>query len=199
MTQIPPPPVAPPPPGAYGAPGVPAPAPKTSGMAIASLICGLLGFCTVGITGLVAIVLGVLGIRQRNVSGKPMAIIGLILGILSVGMWGLFGTGIFALVKGTQPQRDLARQFITDLSAGNIDAAHAATDGTISREEVEALSKTVQAWGPVTDTTFVGVSAEPGRTQVAGSVTFDKTPKGFEAVVVKQTDGTYKISGVHFK
>jgi hypothetical protein len=62
-----------------------------------------------------------------------LAIAGLILGVLSLGLWTLFGGGIFALFKGTEAQREVARQFITDLAAGNVDAAEAATDGTIAR------------------------------------------------------------------
>jgi hypothetical protein len=119
--------------------------------------------------------------------------------VLSLGLWTLFGGGIFALVKGTAPQRDLARQFITDLAAGNVDAAEAATDGTIARAQLEDWSQTMQGWGALNDTTVVGVSAEPGKTQIAGSATFGSTPRGFEAVVLKQDDGSYKINDLNFK
>ena len=74
-----------------------------------------------------AIVLGALGIRKANdpqvASGKGMAITGLVLGILSLGMWTLFGGGIFALIKGTSAQREVARQVVTDLAAGNVTAS----------------------------------------------------------------------------
>ena len=56
-----------------------------------------------------------------------------------------------------------------------------------------------QGWGKLNDTTIMGVSAEPGKTQVAGSATFGTTPKTFEALVLKQPDGSYKVSGLNFK
>src|SRR5687767_4979964 len=179
MTQIPP--TGPPPPQyPPGTPGQPygAPAPrKSNGPATASLVCGILG-CVPFITSLAAVVLGIVGIRKArdpNVGGKGLAIAGLILGILGLGTWGLFGGGIFALVKGTEAQREVARQFIKDVSAGNIDAALAQTNGNIPREGIEELSAQMKAWGPLNDTTIVGVSAEPGKTQVAGSATFGST------------------------
>ena len=198
MSQFPPPPPSQQmPPAAY-----PAPAPRrTNGAAVASLVCGILG-CIPFVTGLAAIVLGIFGIKKAKdpqVGGKGLAIAGLILGVLSVGIWTLFGGGIWALIKGTEAQREVARQFITDLAAGNVDAAQAQTDGSIPREDLEKLSKTMQGWGKLNDTTIMGVSAEPGKTQVAGSATFGTTPKTFEALVLKQPDGSYKVSGLNFK
>ena len=190
------------PPAGYPAAGYPAPAPRrTNGAAVASLVCGLI-FCIPFVTGLAAIVLGIFGIKKAKdpmVGGKGLAIAGLILGVLSVGIWTLFGGGILALVKGTEAQRDVARQFITDLAAGNVDAAQANTDGTISREQLEDWSKTMQGWGKLNDTTIVGVSAEPGKTQIGGSATFGTTPRGFEAIVLKQPDGVYKVSDLTMK
>jgi hypothetical protein len=116
-----------------------------------------------------------------------------------LGGWVLFGGGVFALIKGTEAQRDVARQFITDLAAGNVDAAMAQTDGSIPREDLAKLSETMQGWGKLSDTTIMGVSAEPGKTQIAGSATFGTTPKAFEALVLKQPNGSYKVTGLNFK
>ena len=202
MTQIPP--TAPPqyPPGMPGQPYGAAPAPqKSNGPAIASLVCGILG-CVPFITSLAAVVLGIVGIKKTKdprVGGKGLAIAGLILGVLGLGMWGLFGGGIFALIKGTETQREVARQFLKDLSAGNIEAAMAQTNGGIPREDVEKLAEQMKAWGPMSDATILGVSAEPGKTQVGGAVTFGTQAKAFEAVVVKMSDGSYKVAGMHFQ
>lgn len=206
MSQIPPPPfnpgMPPPPAGQYGQPYSPMAPRRTNGMAIASLVCGFLGFCVPFLLGLVAVILGALGIRKANdpqvASGKGLAITGLILGILSLGMWTLFGGGIFALIKGTAPQRDIARQVVTDLAAGNVSAASANTEG-LSTEELDKLSTTMKSWGALTDTTVFGVAAEPGKTQVTGVAKFGQTAKSFQAVVVKGADGKLKVTQLHFQ
>src|SRR6266550_1464930 len=66
---------------------------KASGAAIAALIFGILG-CVPLITGLIAIVCGFIGIRTTRdprYSGRGMAVAGLILGLLSVVIWGVVG------------------------------------------------------------------------------------------------------------
>ena len=70
----------------------PAAAPKTSGMAIASLVCGIVGFCTVGVGGLVGIVLGIVAIKKINgsggaLAGRGLSIGGIILSIVSLIAW----------------------------------------------------------------------------------------------------------------
>jgi hypothetical protein len=194
------PPMAPPPYGQQGYPGgMPGPR-KSNGAAIASLILGILG-CVPFITGILAVILGIVGIKagsdpQRG--GKGMAIAGLLLGVLSIGLWSLFGGGIYALVKGTTPQRELTRQFITNLASGNVAAAEAQADG-MTTDELNDIAVEMNGWGGLKDTTIVGISAEPSRTQVVGAAVFGTKSKEFEAEVVKQPDGTYKIASFHFK
>jgi hypothetical protein len=87
----------------YGAPGYGVPVqqgPKTSGLAIASLVLGVLWICGVG--SLIAVVLGAValgGIKKSKgmLTGKGMAIAGLVLGVL-----GLLGTATFWIVAVTQ-------------------------------------------------------------------------------------------------
>ena len=102
-------------------------------------------------------------------------------------------------MKGTSPQRELTRSFIGNLASGNVSAAEAQTDGTFSAEQLNSLAVQMKAWGPLKDTTVVGISAEPSRTQVVGSAMFGSTTKQFEAVVLKQPDGSYKITSFHFQ
>lgn len=64
---------------------------NTSGLAIASLICGILGFVTLGLAGLPAVITGHLSLSQIKKSagalgGKGMAIAGLIMGYLGFGI-----------------------------------------------------------------------------------------------------------------
>lgn len=63
--------------------------PKVSGLAIASLICGLLGFLTVGLCGIAGVITGHMAISAINrsggaLSGRGMSIAGLVTGYLSV-------------------------------------------------------------------------------------------------------------------
>ena len=156
MSQYPQPPMSPPP-GGYGAPPPTTPyggyqAPRgpsrSNGAAIGSLICGLL-FCIPYVTSLVAIILGIVGVRnarEPNTGGKGMSIAGIVLGVLGLGMWVLFAGGIFALIKGTEAQREVARQVVKDLAAGNVDAAGANTDPAgLPPEELETLSSQMRS------------------------------------------------------
>jgi prepilin-type processing-associated H-X9-DG protein len=81
--------------------------PKTSGLAIVALVCGLLGVCTLGIGAILGIVLGAVASSQikksgGQVTGRGMAIAGIILGVLSIlvliALVVLAGVGMFAAV-----------------------------------------------------------------------------------------------------
>ena len=80
MTQAPPEaPSSPPPPAG----------PKTSGLAIASLVCGIAGFCTGGLAGIVGLILGIvalcgIGKSQGQRKGKGLAIAGIVVSIVSL-------------------------------------------------------------------------------------------------------------------
>jgi len=80
------------------------PATKTSGLAIASLVCGIAGFCTVGLGGIAGIILGVMGlgrIRQSvgQIGGRGIAIAGIITSIVSLLAWAILAA-ITALFVG---------------------------------------------------------------------------------------------------
>lgn len=78
------------------------PEPKTNGLALASMICGIAGCCVGPIVGIAAIVLGAIGLSQINkepdkFTGKGMAITGIIMGILGIIWYILFIILYFAL------------------------------------------------------------------------------------------------------
>jgi hypothetical protein len=190
------PPMAPPPYGQQGYPGgMPAPS-KANGAAIASLVFGILG-CIPFITGVIAIILGIVGIKVASKperGGRGMAIAGLILGLISIASWGMMGGVFWGIWSQTAPQRELAKAFVTDLAAGNLDAAEGKTDGSIPREDLDSYSQQMKKWGALQRTTFFAVNAEPGHTRVGGSAMFgSNTAKAFEAEIVKQPDGSYKV------
>lgn len=59
--------------------------PPPSGMATASMVCGILGFITCGLTSLLAVIFGHVGeaqTRDNRMAGRGQAITGLVLGYL---------------------------------------------------------------------------------------------------------------------
>lgn len=87
-------------PGAVRAPPVPAsgpsparpPAASVSGLAVAALVCGLLGFCTAGTTALLGLVLGLAGLRkirrsQGRLAGRGLAKAGLGFSAVALAVW----------------------------------------------------------------------------------------------------------------
>src|SRR4051794_21207180 len=58
------------------------PTAQTSGLAIASLVCGILGWCTAGISALAGLILGIMALSkiknsQGRLSGRGLAIAGI--------------------------------------------------------------------------------------------------------------------------
>lgn len=70
-------------------PGAPAVQPRASVLAITSLVCGIAGFCTAGLGGLVGLILGIMALGRikrsgGTVGGRGLAIAGIILSIISL-------------------------------------------------------------------------------------------------------------------
>lgn len=88
----------PPPPPPYGQPVYPPLGgwqmnPPTSGLAIASLVCGIVGFFVAGMTSIPAVICGHLAwpaTKSGQASGHGMVITGLILGYLQIVGWIVF-------------------------------------------------------------------------------------------------------------
>ncbi len=92
MTQPPPPP--------SGYPPQQAPGPPTSGLAVASLVCGIGGVCTCGLGGIAGIVLGIMAMGRikrsgGQLGGRGLAVAGLVVSIIAiiVGLAIIAGTG----------------------------------------------------------------------------------------------------------
>lgn len=97
---------------------VPAGPPKTNSMAVASMICGFSEFFTFGLTSIPAVILGHVSrgqIRETGEAGAGMAMTGLVLGWLAIGLWVLFWAGV--LVAGVA------------LGHGTVHTAHIAPPG----------------------------------------------------------------------
>ena len=194
MTQQPPPPYGyppPPPPGFPPPPGygtVPGgyggPAAKTSGVAIASLVVGLLSFCAPVIGGLVAMLLGAIGLGttgKPNVKGRGLAIAGLLLGLLSVLLWGGAGVKGYGMFAASAPDRALARKFLTDVSAGNTTAATADCAPGTSPADIQKAIDDAKSFGTLADATLYGIEVNDSRRGriafAAGQAVFGSTPR----------------------
>jgi hypothetical protein len=178
---------------------------KTSGAAVASLICGILG-CVPFITGLLAVILGIVGLKATKdprYTGRGMAIAGLVLGLLSLLLWGIFGgtagIGGWMAYNYTKPAREAAKQFASDLAAGNVDAAQARTTSRVKREELQAAADKMKNWGTFQDTTMpVGSVQKTNGVEeayVAGVATFSKAGGVPYVVGFTKEGGTLKVTG----
>lgn len=89
---------------------------KTSGLAVASLILGVLGFCTLGITALFGIILGIVSLVQISGSrgrlgGAPIAVIGLIVSGFCILFIPIMGAILFPVfVQAREQARSTACQ-----------------------------------------------------------------------------------------
>jgi hypothetical protein len=191
-----------PPPG-YGGPGQPGfgqqgyslPAmTRTSGAAVASLVCGLI-MCIPGITGLVAVITGFVGIAETGkpgVRGRGMAVAGLILGFVSLCGWGLAGAAGYAMIHGAKPQRDFARVYISDLAAGKVDRCVANSTSSVTPDILDAAAKRMQAWGTLQNTIIMGLSINSTNGAVSGVCSFPGSTHNFVMRVVKDPSGQFK-------
>lgn len=102
----------PPPPGGYGypppGPGYPPPqaAVGTNGMAIASLVCSLLGWiCVIGpILGLIFGFIALGQIRRTGQGGRGIAIAGIVIGVVAI-VLGIV-VGILSAIGGSMSHMD---------------------------------------------------------------------------------------------
>lgn len=82
----------------YQQPGYPGyQAAATNGLAIASMILGILGFVTCGVTSVLAVILGHVSlgqIKRTGEQGHGMALTGVILGWLLTGLWLLYWAAV---------------------------------------------------------------------------------------------------------
>jgi len=70
----------------------PPPEPTTSGAAIASLVLGILAFCTLGLAGIPGVILGLVGLRSASrgrgaVKGRGLAIAGIVTSAAGLVLW----------------------------------------------------------------------------------------------------------------
>lgn len=204
------------PPGGYGMPpqgygmppggpmggysGMPPQPQQGNGWALASLITALVGGCVPVIGGLLAILFAFFGFRRAKTSnsGKGLAIAGLIIGLLSVAGWGIFGMAGLGVWKATEVNRQLSVTFMNDLSAGDISKAAKSTDSTtVQEDEIRGMSNYVKKHGTITDITSFSfeVKETPGSStaEVASVVTFSDGSQHTLLSRQRKVNGVWKI------
>ena len=170
---------------------------RTSGAAIASLVLGLLGICPlVFVGGLIATLLGVIGIAatgKPGVKGRGLAIAGLILGILTMLVWGGIGGVVGTAYRATAGDRVTARQFLTDVAAGNATAAAADCVPGTSADAIQQQIDAVKPLGPLNNSMFFSMAVNTGNgtstAVVGGSAVFGSTSKTVSVTLAPGPDG----------
>lgn len=173
--------------GAYGMPGQP---PQSNGWSVAALVTGLLG-CIPGV-GLIGVICGIVGLRRAKTThtGSGMSIAGLVIGLLTLLVWGGFGAIGGVVYFQTKPNRALAGQYITALSTGA-----AATDGsyTLDPADVDAIKAAAGNGGKVVDVTTAMTVVNNNRAELTGFIQFSSgEPRQFR-MTQAQANGKWQV------
>ena len=154
------------PPTPPGYPPQQAPGPKTSGLAIAGLICGIGGLCTCGVGGLVGLVLGIVAMgrikRSRgDLEGRGIALAGLVVSIIAIVIGAAIIAGAAAFYFYAEREVDVA-QFRTNVQVLCDDAIEysAVHDGRLPPPD--SWPRALMDAGLITDLDFLADPANPG-------------------------------------
>ena len=172
---------------------------RTSAAAVTSLVLGILG-CVPLLTGLLAVAFGLAGIRTTRdprIRGRGLAIAGLVLGLVSLAGWSLFGGLIGVGYARSRPARAVAEQFTTDLAAGDVTAAQSRCTAAVARPSLDAAAASMRPWGPLSDFTASNFNYSIlNGTEICaltGVATFaNNTRADFSFRLVKQS-GTFRV------
>ena len=199
MSQYPPqPPQYPPqyPPGTPPPAGYPGAVPQgqqSNGLAITALIMGILS-CIPGV-GLLAILFGALGIgkaKDPRVGGKGLAIVGIVLGLLSIVAYagvGYFGYWGFGKLKA---MAEPGAEFFKAVDAGDFTKAKQYATGNISDVDLAKARETMKTMGEYKDMKVTKGDFKNGVLDCSGTVIFEKGTKSFQFRMV-QSSGVYKV------
>lgn len=197
----------PPPPGMPVGPGAaPYPAAKTSGAAITALIMGLL-LCIPFLTGLGGVIFGAVGLsstKDPRVTGRGMAITGIVLGLLNIVLWVLFGGAAYQWWRGTEIQREAAKAFVQELTDGKVaDAQKRCDPKYLKASDLQNISGQLRNLGTLQSVTVVGVeqnvnAGTGNRIVVAGGAQYATRQVSIQIIFEKQGND-WKIVGYNFQ
>lgn len=174
--------------------------PRTSASAITSLVTGIL-ICIPVVTGLAAIVFGILGIKataRPNVRGRGLAIAGLVLGCVGLLAQAGIGLAVWSFVSSSEPAREYVRTYMDDFYAGNFEALSARSHPAFDVQTLSDYRDYLDTHGG----TYSGLSFRSMHAQssggsttwtLGGSADYSAGPAEFQAVVRSNGDGTYTM------
>ena len=179
------------------------PANRMSKSALCSLIFGVLG-CIPFLSGVLAVLLGIIGFvktRKPGVTGRWMAIVGGILGVVSLVAWTMFWGVILAtlgvVIAATSAPREASHAFLKDMAAGNVVAAEAKTSG-MSQMELQAIADSMAVQGKLEDTTFFQTNITNDRASLEGVATFAKGKQRVK-MELRKDGADWKVMEVEIK
>ena len=170
---------------------------RLSKSALFSFICGLL-VCIPFVTGALALLLGIFGFfaaGKPGMRGRWMAVLGLILGLISIAGWSVVGVGSVAALwsVGSSAVATLTapgtatHDFIQAVANG--DDAGAKTHSSLSDADYDAAKVKILAEGGFVDSTFNGVEISNDTGHVSGTVRFKARTMNVKADLTKAADG----------
>jgi hypothetical protein len=194
------------PPGGPGGPFNPPPPAKNNLSALFSLIFGLFQ-CIPFLMGLLAVILGFMGLRRARDpqvagGGRGLAVVGIILGFIGLIGWTVFfafgGLAIWGVAVATEKPRAAARQVVQDLSDGNLTAAMSGCSSRMDKEDMAQLMRTMKPWGTLKDMTNTSISIDTDGGVLKGKATFANATKNYEIHVDLEND-QWKVMSLEFK
>jgi hypothetical protein len=191
MTQYPPPqgPMYPPP-QAYPQPI----SPRTSGLAIASLVFSLLGCCPgAGLLGFLLGIGAMSSTKRPGVSGRGLAIAGMLIGLVATIAWIAIPYGLYVTMKAAFRQADTEiNTFVDDFNKGNdkaiYDRAGSTLQAKVSQEEFHSTMNLVrEKWGKAERISLWKMLTSGGvKGEQAGNAATISFPMQFDKVGVKK-------------
>jgi hypothetical protein len=169
---------------------------RTNGAAVASIILGFIG-CIPFIAGLAAIALGIFGVRKsrdRSVGGKGLAIVGLVLGAISVVGWTSATAILSYSYLESKPAAKTARQFLQDVSTGDI--ASAMSNSLLGQAQIQAQHDQMNPFGALQSVKILWFNfrAFKGQSEMhlGGDANFANGTKTCNFSLIK-VNGNYKV------
>jgi len=176
-----------------GAPVVPS-TPKTSGLAITSLILGIIGPCSLGLLSLVGLILGIMAAKKIKASGgtiggRGLAIAGIIISILTliIGLV-LAGSGAIFWFAGTKAI-GMAGQVVCENNIRQLCAAtiNYCTDQKGKLPPADTWPEVLKEGGYISDTGFLTC---PGKENAGRTYAMNAKLGGIDISLVRQRTKT---------